>query len=232
MRIGGFWLVLAALVAGFVFLVATQEPGLGGQGDRYARVIGLAILGTVIGVGILRSRHRLGSVARGMAAWAAIVLLLVAGYQYRYELQDIASRVTAGLVPGSPLSISDNGNAVVVVDKAVNGHFEARITVDGVRVRALVDTGATTTVLSAADARAVGVDTATLDFVIPVQTANGLARAARFTAGEIAVGSIVRRNMTVLVAEAGMLEQTLLGMSFLGSLSGFDVRGDRMILRD
>jgi aspartyl protease family protein len=38
--------------------------------------------------------------------------------------------------------------------------------------------------------------------------------------------------MTVLVAEAGMLEQTLLGMSFLGSLSGFDVRGDRMILRD
>ena len=28
------------------------------------------------------------------------------------------------------------------------------------------------------------------------------------------------------------LSQSLLGMNFIGSLSGFDVRGDRMILRD
>lgn len=227
----GFWLVLAAILAGLVFLVATQEPGFRGEGDRYARVIGLSILGTVIGVGILRSRHRFGSIARGLAAWAAIALALVAGYQYRYELQDIASRITAGLVPGSPLSVSDDGNAVFL-QKAGNGHFEARITVDGVAVNAVVDTGATTTVLAAADARAVGIDPAGLDYVVPVQTANGLARAARFTATEIAVGTIVRRNMSILVAEAGTLERSLLGMSFLGSLSGFDVRGDRMILRD
>jgi aspartyl protease family protein len=227
----GFWLVLAAILAGLVFLVATQEPGFGGEGDRYARVIGLSILGTVIAVGILGSRRRLGALARGLAAWAAIVLALVAGYQYRYEVQDVASRITAGLVPGSPLSLSAEGNAVFL-EKAGSGHFEARITVDGVAVRAVVDTGATTTVLAAADARAVGVDPTDLDYVIPVQTANGVARAARFTAAEIAVGTIVRRNMTVLVAEAGALEQSLLGMSFLGSLSGFDVRGDRMILRD
>lgn len=227
----GFWLVLAAILAGLVFLIATQEPGFGGDGDRYARVIGLSILGTVIAVGILGSRRRPGAVARGLAAWAAIILVLMAGYQYRYELQDVASRITAGLVPGSPLSLSADGNAVFL-EKAANGHFEARITVDGVAVRAVVDTGASTTVLSAADARAVGVDPADLDYVIPVQTANGMARAARFTAAEIAVGTIVRRNMTVLVGEAGALEQSLLGMSFLGSLSGFDVRGDRMILRD
>jgi len=227
----GFWLVLAAIAVGLVFLVATQEPGFGGEGDRYARVIGLSILGTVIAVGILGSRRRLGAVARGLAAWAAIILALMAGYQYRYELQDIASRITAGLVPGSPLSVSADGNAVFL-EKAGNGHFEARITVDGVAVHAVVDTGATTTVLAAADARAVGVDPATLNYVIPVQTANGLARAARFTAAELAVGTIVRRNMTILVAEAGTLEQSLLGMGFLGSLTGFDVRGDRMILRD
>ena len=227
----GFWLVLAAIAVGIVFLVATQEPGFGGEGDRYARVIALSILGTVIAVGILGSRHRLGAVARGLAAWAAIILALMAGYQYRYELQDIASRITAGLVPGSPLSVSADGNAVFL-EKAGNGHFEARITIDGVAVHVVVDTGATTTVLAAADARAVGVDPATLKYVIPVQTANGLARAARFTAAELAVGTIVRRNMTILVAEAGTLEQSLLGMSFLGSLSGFDVRGDRMILRD
>jgi aspartyl protease family protein len=231
MRIAGFWFVIAAILAGLVFLIATQEPGFGGQGDRYARVIALAILGTVLAVGILGSRQRMSSAARSLAAWAAIVLALVAGYQYRYELQDFASRITAGLVPGSPLTLSADGTTVVL-DKAGNGHFEARIEVDGVPVHAVVDTGATVTVLTAADARAVGVDTASLAYVIPIQTANGVARAARFTAGEIAVGTIVRRNMTVLVAEAGTLEQTLLGMSFLGSLSGFDVRGDRMILHD
>lgn len=227
----GFWLVLAALVAGLVFLIATQEPGFGGQGDRYARVIGLAVLGTVIAVGILGSRRHLGSAARNLAAWAAIALALVAGYQYRYELQDVASRITAGLVPGSPLSISADGRTIVL-DKAGNGHFQARMRVDGVDIRAVVDTGATTIVLTAADARAAGVDTGALNYVVPVQTANGLARAARFVAGEVAVGTIVRRNMPVLVAEAGALQQSLLGMSFLGSLSGFDVRGDRMILRD
>jgi len=42
----------------------------------------------------------------------------------------------------------------------------------------------------------------------------------------------VRKDMPVMVAAPGMLEQSLLGMNFINSLSGFDVRGDRMILRD
>lgn len=227
----GYLLILAALVLGLVFLFATQEPGIGGAGDRYARAIALAVFGSVLAVGILRSRRSFGTAVRSLAVWVAIVLALVAGYQYRYELQDFASRVTAGLVPGSPLTLSADGTTVVL-DKASNGHFEARILVDGVAVRAVVDTGATTTVLTAADARAVGIDTESLSYIVPIQTANGLSRAARYTTGEIAVGGITRRNMTVLVAQAGTLEQTLLGMSFLSSLSGFDVRGDRMILHD
>ena len=36
--------------------------------------------------------------------WMLIILVFVAGYQYRYELQDFANRVTVGLVPGSPLT--------------------------------------------------------------------------------------------------------------------------------
>ena len=42
----------------------------------------------------------------------------------------------------------------------------------------------------------------------------------------------MRKNVPVLVAAAGPLDQSLLGMNFIGTLSGFDVRGDRMILRD
>ena len=38
--------------------------------------------------------------------------------------------------------------------------------------------------------------------------------------------------MQVFIADRGTLEQSLLGMNFIGTLSGFDVRGDRMILHD
>jgi aspartyl protease family protein len=48
----------------------------------------------------------------------------------------------------------------------------------------------------------------------------------------VAVGDIVRKNMPLLVAEDGRLGQSLLGMNFIGTLSGFDVRGDRLVLRD
>ena len=96
----------------------------------------------------------------------------------------------------------------------------------------LVDTGATTTVLSAADAGRVGIDVDALNFAIPVSTANGIARAARATVDEVRVGSISRSRLPVLVAAPGTLSQSLLGMNFIGSLSGFDVRRDLLILRD
>ena len=50
--------------------------------------------------------------------------------------------------------------------------------------------------------------------------------------GNVAVGGIVRKNLPLLVAESGRLDQSLLGMNFIGTLSGFDVRGDRLVLRD
>ncbi|TJV45545.1 MAG: TIGR02281 family clan AA aspartic protease, partial [Mesorhizobium sp.] len=60
----------------------------------------------------------------------------------------------------------------------------------------------------------------------------GMARAAVVRTDELAIGGIVRKDMPVMIAAPGMLGQSLLGMNFIGSLSGFDVRGDRMILRD
>jgi aspartyl protease family protein len=120
----------------------------------------------------------------------------------------------------------------VTLDKADNGHFEARITVNGTPVRAVVDTGATSTVLTSEDAQAAGFKPATLNFTIPVSTANGMARAAAVKTDEVSIGGIVRKDMPVMIAAPGTLGQSLLGMNFIGSLSGFDVRGDRMILRD
>ncbi|MCF6110938.1 TIGR02281 family clan AA aspartic protease [Mesorhizobium muleiense] len=230
-----FWVLMILIGVGVVLLMLNDSAGstFGVENDDFSRLIWLAALVALIGAGLLRSGRPLGTMARSLGTWAVIVLALIAGYQYRYELQDFASRVTAGLVPGSPLALGlDDGHATVTLDKAGNGHFEARILVNGTPVRAVVDTGATSTVLTAQDAQAAGFNPAALNFTIPVSTANGMARAAVVRTDELAIGGIVRNDMPVMIAAPGMLGQSLLGMNFIGSLSGFDVRGDRMILRD
>lgn len=230
-----FWVILAVLGGGLILLVLNHESGttMGLANDVFGRTMLLAVWGAVIAAGILGSGLRFGEIARTLAIWLLIVLVLVAGYQYRYELQDIASRVTAGLIPGSPLSLTDaEGNTTVTLDKLPGGHFGGRIRIDGHEIFAMVDTGATSTVLTYDDAVRAGFDPAALNYNVQVRTANGAALAARVTAAELGVGAITRYDLPLLVAERGALDQTLLGMNFIGSLSGFDVRGDRMILRD
>lgn len=232
-RIG--WIAFALLGVGLIALIVTDGTGstFGFASDDFGRLLTLSVLMLVIGAGLLGSGIRFGQATRSIAIWVALVLVLVAGYQYRYELQDVASRITAGLVPGSPLSMTDEeGRAAVMLDRMASGHFEARGAVNATPVTFMIDTGATSTVLTAADARRTGYDPDALSYSVPIMTANGRAFAARITADEINIGGISRTRVPMLVAQAGQLERSLLGMNFIGTLSGFDMRGERLILRD
>jgi aspartyl protease family protein len=230
-----FWIVVAVVVGGLIVLVMADSSGqvLGLDTDSFGNLIYLGALGALVASGILASGQRFGQTVRTLAMWLLVILVFMAGYEYRYELQDVASRVSGGIIPGSPLSITDgDGRAVVTLRQRMDGHFEANVGVNGRTISTIVDTGATSTVLTAADAERAGFDPSALIFNIPVSTANGTANAARVVADEFAVGGIVRKNLPLLVAESGRLEQSLLGMNFIGTLSGFDVRGDRLVLRD
>jgi aspartyl protease family protein len=230
-----FILLMAILGIGLVALVATHEQGsvAGLESEDFARLISLSALAVAIGSGVLLARAHIGGAIRALAGWAIIILALVTVYQYRYELQDVASRVTAGLIPGSPLTISDSsGRISVMLEKRNHGHFQTEGAIDGTAVDFLIDTGATTTVLTAEDAGRAGFNVSTLSFALPVATANGLARAASIRDVDITVGGIHRSGLTVLVAQPGSLGQSLLGMNFIATLTGFDMRGDRLILRD
>jgi aspartyl protease family protein len=228
-----FWIVLAVIGGGLILLIVNDSGGstLGMPNGSFANLVYLGVWGTVLAAGIVASGRRLGDTARAFAVWMLIILVFVAVYQYRYELQDFASRVTVGLVPGSPLTINDGGNTVML-EKLGNGHFGARGRVNGATVDFIVDTGASASVLTASDAAAAGFDPASLSYNVPISTANGMARAALTVADSVSVGTIERRRQQVFIADRGTLDQSLLGMNFIGSLSGFDVRGDRMILRD
>jgi aspartyl protease family protein len=130
-------------------------------------------------------------------------------------------------MPSEP-QVGDKGE--VIVNRRLNGEFAIAAKVNGERVTFLFDTGASVVVLTTADARLAGVDTAAVSFDVPVTTANGSALAAEIRLDSIEVGPIVMRNVRALVARPSALEQSLLGMSFLERLKSYTVERGRLIL--
>ncbi|MEK1851591.1 MAG: TIGR02281 family clan AA aspartic protease [Phyllobacterium sp.] len=229
------WIIIALIGATLLLLIANNDSGstLGIQNDDFARFAYMSIWGVVLGSALLGSGIPLGHFLRSMAVWIIIILALVAGYQYRYELQDVGHRITAGLIPGSPISNRDgNGVITVTLAKADNGHFEVRGEVNGATVPFMVDTGASSIVLSSEDARRAGLNPDELSYKTPIMTANGTTTAANVTLDSVKIGAIERRNIRAMVAQDGRMAGSLLGMNFLNTLSGFSVRGDRLILSD
>jgi aspartyl protease family protein len=87
-----FWIIIAIMALGLVALIATGDSGtlFGLDGDSFARTLYLGLLGAVVAVGLLGSGQRFGPMARTLAIWLVIIMTLMVGYQYRYELQDAA----------------------------------------------------------------------------------------------------------------------------------------------
>ena len=65
-----------------------------------------------------------------------------------------------------------------------------------------------------------------------VSTANGTGRAAAVTLDRVEVGGIVRNNVRAFVAERDALETSLLGMTYLSTLSRYAVSGNSLELVD
>lgn len=230
-----FWFIIAAIAIVILLLMSGGDDGttLGLANDNFARAAYMGIWGVVLASGILASGIKLSDFARNMAIWAVIILALVAGYQYRYDLQDVGSRITAGLIPGSPISgRNSEGSLTVTLAKSANGHFEVNGRVNDARVHFLVDTGASSVVLSREDAERAGLDTAALRYTVPIMTANGNATAASITIAKLQIGDIERHNIRAMVTREGLMSGSLLGMNFLQTLDGFTVRGDQLILID
>ncbi|MCT8989351.1 hypothetical protein NYR54_03435 [Chelativorans sp. SCAU2101] len=124
-----FWISLAVLGAGLILLVANHDAGsvFGIENNAFASLLYLGLWASVLVVGVLGSRRGLSHSLRDLAYWMLILLVLMTGYQYRYELQDVVSRLTAGLVPGSPITLSGGSRASVMLEKSANGLNRAGI---------------------------------------------------------------------------------------------------------
>ena len=96
------------------------------------------------------------------------------------------------------------------------GHFITTGTVNGATIRFMVDTGATSVALGAADARRANVSLANARPVM-VQTANGVIQAWLVTLGSVRVGDVTLNEVEGIVHQHDM-PMALLGMSFLNRM--------------
>ncbi len=172
-------------------------------------------------------RERLSQALEAMLFWAVIGLLLVVGYSYRFELRDVGDRVIAELMPGH---VAGHGRNVEVV-RGRGGDFAVGAHINGARVPMVLDTGASSVVLTQEAAKAAGLPIEVLDYTVNVDTANGRTRAAPVTLDRLAVGGLTERAVPALVAQPGQLKNNLLGMTFLNRLESWEVRGDRLRMR-
>jgi len=184
----------------------------------------------VIGVAFLALfRERVSQALKMVAIWIAIALALAVGYTYRFELREVADRVMAEFVPGHAATV--RGGRAVEIARGQSGNFLVNTQVNGARLPMIFDTGASSVVLTHDAAKAAGLPLEVLNYSVNVDTANGRTRAAPVTLQSIAVGGIVEREIAALIAQPGQLRTSLLGMSFLNRLQGWEVRGDRLVLR-
>ncbi|MFZ2470155.1 MAG: TIGR02281 family clan AA aspartic protease [Parvibaculum sedimenti] len=225
-------LVLLAVVA-LLFFLNSRFPGVLADEDRKMRLIyGLTWLTLILGSVIVGWRGPAGLALKQALAWLAIALILVVTYSYREDFMGLggtlAQRAMGELVPSQPV---ETAPGVVYLARDLSGHFAADALVNGTHVHFMVDTGATDVALTASDAERLGFDLSKLAYTVPYSTANGTIMAARVTLDEIDIAGIKVRNVKASVSRDG-LGQSLLGMSFLNELRGFEFQGNRLVLRE
>lgn len=111
------------------------------------------------------------------------------------------------------------------------GHYNASVSIEGRTLSMLVDTGATFVSLSFEDAERIGVFPMPSDWVVPVMTASGTLKGARATLRHVSIGTISASDVPALVLPRGATNVSLLGMSFLRKLGGFEVANGNLVLR-
>jgi aspartyl protease family protein len=195
--------------------------------DLGALTLKVALVVCAGGLLLVLFKERLSKVFEAALFWTVIGLLLVVGYTYRYELGDVGDRVIAQLMPGH---VAGHGRNAEVV-RGTRGDFAVAAHINGAKVPMVVDTGATSVVLTQEAARAAGLPIEVLDYSVNVDTANGRTRAAPVTLARLAVGNLTEHNVPALVVQRGQLHNNLLGMSFLNRLESWEVRGDKLRMR-
>lgn len=164
----------------------------------------------------------LGKALKMLLWWLAIFAGAFVIFAFRSDFQAFGRRLKAEAT-GSAIR---DGNEVRI-PIAEDGHFWVEASVNGRPARFLVDSGASTTTISAEFARAAGV--AATGRRVVVETANGPAPATQAYADRLDVQSIVRQDFPIDINDRD--QTNVLGMNFLSSIDSWRVEGNYLVLK-
>lgn len=144
---------------------------------------------------------------------------------------DLAATPAVAASPTEPeyAKITPHQIRTASLRKESDGHYWATARVNGAAVKFLVDTGATMISLTRRDARKIGVNTDKLVRSVDVRTASGRVKAGIVNIEKIEIDGVELEDVSAVVLEEG-LEYSLLGMSFLNRLEGWDVTPGAIII--
>lgn len=156
---------------------------------------------------------------RLVSADAAGVVLEQAGASRRYPL---GAKLRKGY--------RQAGNETVRVYRDASGMFTTVGSINGMPVDFMVDTGASSVAMNAAQARRLGIDFRVVGERGAVMTASRAEPVYRVMLDTVQVGTIQLHNVEAVVLDGPQPQQSLLGMSFLGRLD-MQNDGERLTLR-
>ncbi len=189
-------------------------------GDQIASLSYLALLGGALALWyFVEFRQNLGRSLKMLAAWMLIFVAVIAAVGLWGDIRQASLPRQA---------VFDEAGRIEL-PRQPDGHYYATLDINGVPVRFVVDTGATSVVLSRTDAARAGIDTADLAFLGQAQTANGVVATAPVMLETVALGPFRDTNLRAFVT-GGQMETSLLGMSYLQRYARLEIAGGRMVL--
>lgn len=194
------------------------------DGQVASLVFSILVL-VLVGSSLISRRLPIGQTLKYAGIWVAIFAVGVVLFSFRDQAGDAMQQVRRQLNPSEPV---ESGSSVRIL-RGEDGHYSITAKVNGSPVRFLVDTGATTSTMSRSSALAAGVDIPENGFSVMVETASGTAMMRRARIRELAIGTIRREDVAILVSD-DIENLNLLGMNYLSSLSGWRVEGRELIL--
>ena len=150
-------------------------------------------------------------------------------------LLSMSNPVAFASVKGALIRVTDQAVKpkpvrAVEIARSDSGEFSLKAKINGVSAPMVIDTGATSVVLTYETAKAAGLPLELLDYSVDVETAGGRVRAARLTLDRLSVGKLVERSVPALVVPRGQMKSNLLGMSFLNRLERWDVTPTAIVI--
>ncbi|KAB7615824.1 TIGR02281 family clan AA aspartic protease [Amylibacter sp. SFDW26] len=188
--------------------------------DDKAHLFYMLILLVMVGGWFLYDRREtLSQSIQQALIWGLIFVGVIIAYGFKDVFQ---SQVF-------PSAAVQNGEGSITLSRANDGHFYATLAVNGQDIKFVVDTGATSIVLSKDDAQDIGIDVMNLNFLGQAYTANGVVDTASVKLNHITLGDITFYDMHASV-NGGELFESLLGMDYINQFSEFKISGNTLTL--